>query len=311
VIVRPLRAADLDAADLVCRTAFGTFVGAPEPSRFFGDADWVRNRWRAAPEAAFAVERDGAVVGSNLLARWGSFGFFGPLSVRPDLWGAGAAKRLLEATMDLFTTWATPHLGLFTFAHSAKHVGLYRRFGFFPRFLTVVMAKPVTARERLAPEALYSALGADAREATLQACGALTGAILDGLDVAPEIRAVAALGLGDTVLVRDDAGLAGLAVCHCGPGTEAGGGACYVKFGAARPGPGAARDFERLLDACEALAAERGLGRLVAGTNTERAEAWSAMLARGFRTEIQGVAMQRPNEPGHNRPDVFVCDDWR
>jgi GNAT superfamily N-acetyltransferase len=311
VTVRPLREDDLDAADLVCRTAFGTFVGAPEPHRFFGDAEPLRNRWRADPEAAFAAERDGVLVGSNLLARWGSFGYFGPLSVRPDLWGAGVAKRLLEATMDLFTTWGTPHLGLFTFAHSAKHVGLYRRFGFFPRFLTVVMAKPVTARERLVPEALWSTLGPDAREATLQACGALTGAILDGLDVGPEIRAVAALGLGETVLVRDEAGLAGLAVCHCGPGTEAGRGACYVKFGAARPGPGAPRTFERLLDACEALAAERGLGRLVAGVNTERADAWSAMLARGFRTEIQGVAMLRPNEPGHNRPDVFVCDDWR
>ena|SRR4028118_28678 len=25
----------------------------------------------------------------------------------------------------------------------------------------------------------------------------------------------------------------------------------------------------------------------------------------------QGVAMQKPNEPGYNRPDIFVLDDWR
>jgi hypothetical protein len=24
-----------------------------------------------------------------------------------------------------------------------------------------------------------------------------------------------------------------------------------------------------------------------------------------------GVAMQKPNEPGYNRPDVFAIDDWR
>ncbi|WP_269321030.1 hypothetical protein [Fischerella sp. PCC 9605] len=32
---------------------------------------------------------------------------------------------------------------------------------------------------------------------------------------------------------------------------------------------------------------------------------------RGFRAEIIGVAMHRPNEAGYNRPDVFVLDDWR
>jgi hypothetical protein len=25
----------------------------------------------------------------------------------------------------------------------------------------------------------------------------------------------------------------------------------------------------------------------------------------------QGVAMQRPNAEGFNRPDVYVIDDWR
>ncbi len=35
----------------------------------------------------------------------------------------------------------TQHAGLFTFAHSQKHVGLYQRFGFWPRFLTALMSK--------------------------------------------------------------------------------------------------------------------------------------------------------------------------
>ena len=72
-------------------------------------------------------------------------GFFGPLSVRPDLWDRGIAKRLLESTIELFDKWGTKHAGLFTFSHSPKHIGLYQKFGFWPSFLTAIMSKPVVA----------------------------------------------------------------------------------------------------------------------------------------------------------------------
>lgn len=49
--------------------------------------------------------------------------------------------------------------------------------------------------------------------------------------LAVEIEAVDAQGLGDMLLLLED-DLAGFAVCHTGPGTEAGSGACYVKFAA-------------------------------------------------------------------------------
>src|SRR5262249_42592708 len=96
-----------------------------------------------------------------------------------------------------------------------------------------------------------------------------------------------------------------------GPGTEAGSGICYVKFGAVRPGPSAAAALERLLESCTALGASRGAIRLMAGVNTARHEAYEILLARGFRTEFQGVAMHRPNEPGYSRPGAYVLDDWR
>ena len=78
-----------------------------------------------------------------------------------------------------------------------------------------------------------------------------------------------------------------------------------------RLGPTAEELFERLLDACEALAGAQGLPRLEAGVNMARHEAYRTMLARGFRTDIQGVAMHRSNEPGYNRPGVYLIDDWR
>jgi predicted N-acetyltransferase YhbS len=149
-IVRPLRASDLDDADRIFRLAFGTFVGLPDPMQFAGDSDWIRSRFRTDPDAAFGAEIDGRLVGSNLVTTWGSVGFFGPLSVHPERWDAGVAKRLLGPTMDLFAARGTRHIGLFTFPQSAKHVGLYQRFRFWPRYLTAVMAKPVVA-DRPAP----------------------------------------------------------------------------------------------------------------------------------------------------------------
>jgi hypothetical protein len=72
------------------------------------------------------------------------------------------------------------------------------------------------------------------------------------------------------------------------------------------------RNFSKLLDACEQWAANRQATRLVAGVNAARHEAYRRMLARGFRTDLQGVVMSRPNEAAYNRPGVYLIDDdWR
>ncbi len=158
---------------------------------------------------------------------------------------------------------------------------------------------------------LFSGVAEHERAQMLVACAQVTDAIYEGLDVAREVLTVAEQGLGDTLLLWDDDGLVGLAVCHYGAGTEAGSGASYVKFGAVRPSPTAGQTFDRLLDACEAMAAEEHLGRLIAGVNTARHEAYRQMLARGFRIALQGVAMQWANQPGYNYPGVYLIDDWR
>ena len=311
ITVRPLEERDLPAADHIMRLAFGTFIGLPEPTAFMGDADYVRTRWRADPNAAFAAEVGGELIGSNFATNWGSVGFFGPLTIRPDFWDRGVGKRLMEPVMELFNKWGTRHAGLFTFPYSQKHVGLYQKFGFWPRFLTAIMSKPIEQTESASRWTRFSEVSASERDEVLGACRELTNAIYEGLDVEQEIRAVAAQDLGDTILLWDDGRLAGLAVCHTGPGTEAGSGVCYIKFGAARPGPNAEQDFSRLIDACEEMASARQLSRLVAGVNTARHEAYRQMLARGFSTNMQGVVMSRPNESGYNRPGIYLIDDWR
>ncbi len=308
--VRPLEEGDLDAADHIMRVAFRAVRGLPDAGTTFDEAECVRTRFRAAPDCAWAAELDGEVVGSVFAARWGTFGFFGPLTVRPDRWDCGVGSRLLEPVLEAFDRWGLRQAGLFTFPNSPKHLGLYQKYGFWPRFLTAVLAKQVTG---VAVEhTTLSRVPAGERAGTLEAIRELTDAVFPGLDLEGEIRAVESQQIGDTVLLFDEGRLGGVANCHCGAGSEAGSGACYVKFGAVRPGVEAAEQFERLLDTCEAFAAAAGLGRLVAGVNTGRLDAYRRMLQRGYRADLIGISMRlRPNGPDFDQPEHYVIDDLR
>jgi GNAT superfamily N-acetyltransferase len=308
VIVRDLRESDLTLADAILRSAFDTFTGV---TSLFGDKDYVHTRWLADPGAAFAAEQDGQLAGTNFVTRWGTVGFFGPLSVRPELWDQGVASRLMQATVALFDRWGTAHAGLFTFAHSPKHHGLYQKFGFWPRFLTPVMTKAPIAPRRSPQPIRYTELPPAERGRAVDACRELTATAYEGLDLEREIRAVESQGLGEVLLLDDSSGLAGMAVCHLGAGTEAGGQGCYVKFGLARPGPGAEVRFGTLLDACESLAVDHGADHIELGVNAGRHEAYAAVMARGYRVELVGVSMHRANDEGYSRPGTWLVDDWR
>ncbi len=309
VTIEPLQEKDLNEADRIFHLAFGTFVGLPDPSAFGAGSDYIRTRWKTHPHAFFAAKVDDQVIGSNFATDWGSVGFFGPLTIDPSYWDRGVGQRLLEPIMDCFSRWETKHAGLYTFAQSAKHVGLYQKFGFWPRFLTAIMTLKVNAVGN--PKAVFRKFSAVEKSQALADCREMTDEIYPGLDLSREIRAIADQQLGDTILLDGTSRVEGLAVCHCGEGTEAGPDTCYIKFGAVRSGAGAAERFDQLLMACEQLAAARGLSRLVGGVNLSRIEAFQRMRAAGFRTEFQGVAMHRPNEEGYSRSGIFAIDDWR
>jgi GNAT superfamily N-acetyltransferase len=306
ISIRNLKETELHEADRIMRLAFGTFLGLPDPMTFMGDAAYVQPRWLTDPSAAFAAEFDGTLVGSSFAANWGNFGYFGPLTVHPEQWDRGIAKRLMETMVGCFDRWGTRTAGLFTFAHSQKHVGLYQKFGFWPQYLTAIMSKRPAGRPHASWNAL-SQLPLKDHESVLRSCRDLTDSIYEGLDVRREIVSVRDQNLGDTLLVWSNSSLDGFAVCHFGRGTEAGSGRCYVKFAAAR----SEAALDTTLDACETLAATKNLSTIIAGVNTSRHEAYRHLITRGFRTDYQGVAMQRPNDRGFNRPSVYVIDDWR
>ena len=313
--VGPLKQNELEEAERIVRVAFGTFLGLPDPLEFMADRTYMAPRWRSTNVKVIAARDNGRLIGSNVATRWGSFGFFGPLTVLPEYWDRGVAQRLLESTMTVFDRWGVRHTGLFTFPHSAKHVGLYQKFGYWPRYLTAVMT--LTPEANSVPQAkssnvpvLLSALKKSERDLAIQACSKLTHKIYKGLDLTGEIRAVLAQRTGDVVLTYTRGVLDAFAVCLNGPGSEGGEKTCYVKFGAARGGTGAGQRFDKLLEACEVFASSRGAS-VEAGVNSAREDAYRRMRSRGYRVAIQGVAMHRPHMDGFNRTDAYVIDDWR
>ena len=310
-VIAPLAEFELPEAKRIVRTAFGTLLGVPDPEAFWADRDFVYGRWRAPHVATFGASIDGHLVGSNFATKWGSVGFFGPISVRPDLQERGIAQSLLAATMEQFAAWGTTHNGLYTFAQSAKHVALYQKFGFHARFLTAIMTTPARQTGPIPGSSRFSALSHAEKAAALAASREVTESLYPGLDLSDEIATVDAQGLGDTVLLEGNGGLAAFAICHYGPRSEAGEDTCFIKFGAVRATPAAEQDYGRLLDACEALALSVGMPALLAGANMARHEAYQFLVARGFRTAIQGVTMHQRNEPGYSRAGVYIIDDWR
>jgi GNAT superfamily N-acetyltransferase len=310
--VGPLKENELEEAEHIFRVAFGTFLGLPNPLDFMGDRDFMTPRFRSNHVKVLAAREGGCLIGSNVVTRWGSFAFIGPLTVLPEYWDRGVAQRLLESTMTIFDRWGVRQSGLFTFSHSAKHVGLYQKFGYWPQYLTAILTFTPEAPQAEAANVpmLLSALKKSQREAAIEACGKLTHKIEKGLDLSGEIKAVLAQRTGDVVLIYTRSALDAFAVCLNGPGSEGGEKTCYVKFGAARGGVGAGDRFDKLLDACEAFAASRGAA-VEAGMNLAREDAYRHIRARGYRVGNQGVAMQRPHLVGFNRPDVYVIGDWR
>jgi GNAT superfamily N-acetyltransferase len=304
-----LKKQEVEEADRIVRLAFGTFLGVPNPLEFMGDRHFLKPRYSSRHVKVLAARDGGRLIGTNVVTRWGSFGFFGPLTVLPDYWDQGVAQRLLEPAMAVFKRWGVRHTGLYTFANSAKHVALYQKFGYWPRYLTAIMNGPAEGKGAENPT-LLSSLKKGSREEAILDCARLANKVDKGLDLTGEIRAALAQPASDVVLHYTGTVLDGFAVCLQGPGSEGGEKTCYIKFGAARAGSGAEDRFDRLLAACEGFASSRH-ATIEAGVNLAREQAYRRMRSRGYRVAAQGVAMQRPHAEGFNRSGVFVIDDWR
>jgi GNAT superfamily N-acetyltransferase len=309
--VGALRVDELEEAGRIVRLAFGTFLGLPNPLEFMGDREFVTPRWRARNTKLLAARDNGKLVGSNIATRWGSFAFFGPLTVLPEYWNRGVAQQLLAATMKIFERWGVRHSALFTFPQSPRHVRLYQKFGYWPGSLTALMkrapAPPAWALvESTEVPVLLSSLAKKEQAQAIAACARLTNTFERGLDLGDELRAVVAQRIGEVILIEGRRAQDAFAVCMHGAGSEGGAKTCYVKFAAAR----SVERFEHLLDAIDAFALAQG-SEVEAGVSLACKDAFERMRARGYRAVTMGVAMQKPHGDGFNRATAYVLNDWR
>ena len=307
-----LKENDWDRGDAIFRTAFATFLGT-DPVTMFGDSDLFRTRCRAGNTRVLAARRDGTLVGSNVLTRWGKLGWFGPLTVTPELWDQGVAKALMEATERVFDEWGVSHRALFTFAQSGKHLGLYQRFGYWPGPLTPILDRTVVAASPQPPPgiSLFSERPESDQGALLREIRELGDGLLPGLDLTSEVESARDQGIGETVLLRDGSRLAGYGVCYLGPGGESRHHETYVKFAAVSPGSGREHRVRDLLSGLEWLGASRESPEIGFGCNLSHRETYRALVARGYRAAFVGVAMVSGPDTAYLRPELDVLDDWR
>jgi GNAT superfamily N-acetyltransferase len=309
ISIAPLERGDLPAADRILRLAFGTQYGLSDPLAFAPGSEMVRSRLHAPHVRSVKASRNGELMGSAFISRWGSLAVFGPLTVDPDAWGLGIGSRLLDACLGIGSEWGVASIGLFTLPDSPKHLHLYRKHGFWPGSLTALTEKRVTGSTSKVET--LGGLDGRARVTAIEGCRALASSVSDGLDLTGEIDCLAEPGKGDVVIVRERGRIVAFALCHLGAGSEAVAGSCYVKFAAVRPGAGGAGLLDDLLDACETFAAEGGACRLEVGVSLGRRRAAELLAERGHRTFRHGVAMHRPPDESSVEPAPFVLYDWR
>lgn len=313
VIIRHMVKEDLIEADRIIRLAFGTFRGLDDPENFRSDARFAHPRFSADPFASFVAESNGKVIGSNFGLHWGSVGIFGPLTVHPDYWDNGIGSKLMEPVLKCFEEWSVTHSGAMTFANSPKHVNLYRKFGYHPRFLIPVLSKKLESPPTTNSKLIWSSYSecVEDQEKYLDECNKVTNTVYPGLDLGFEIKTVHKMNFGETLILFDENKVVGFAICHCGSDTEAGNDKCYIKFGAVKANSDAQVNFMNLLNACEELALSKGLSILTGGVNAGRYNAYQSMLKQNFSIDFLGVCLHRPNDDAYNVANRYVIDDWR
>ncbi len=249
--------------------------------------------WRYAIEGAgegAMLWRDGLgrIAAFNLAHASGREGWMGPLAVREDLQGQGLGRTIVRAGIERLRAAGCTTIGLETMPRTMDNIGFYAGLGFVPQRLTLTLTLDGTPGTDQRP-LLLGQLGGAAREEAIAECAELVAALRPGADYSREIALTLRFGLGDCVLLRDDADvLIGFALFHDVPLVE-----------------GRLREEIRVLKCalaeetlmarmCEALAMQTrrsGALRCAVRLQGEYTAAFRTMIARGARVRWTDLRM--------------------
>jgi GNAT superfamily N-acetyltransferase len=264
--------------------------------------------WRYAIEdagdgAMCWVDLDDWIVAFNVAHQSGAEGWMGPLAVRPEWQGTGIGKAVVSAGIDLLRSRGCSVIGLETMPRTMDNIGFYSRLGFIPGRMTVTFAFEAKPGR---PQRL-SSLGSADSEAAIEQCSQLVQSLQAGVDFASEIRLTRALGIGDTVLLRDRHGVQGFALCHDAalvegrPRDEVRVLKLAVRDAAALPA---------LLGAVGGFARECGAARAAVRVQGEYPRAYQALVALGARVRWTDLRMTLAGHEEQVPAEGIVFSNW-
>jgi GNAT superfamily N-acetyltransferase len=191
-------------------------VGVRVP--FLNPAVWRYAIEDAADGALLWRDERGQVAAFNMVHRSGVEGWMGPLAVRSEFQGVGIGKEIVTRGIEWLKEQGAAVIGLETMPRTMDNIGFYSRLGFLPGRLTLTVTIDAATADR--PALLMGRLAAREKERTIEACATLLGYLAPGYDYTREIVLTDERSLGDTLLLRDDEGIVGFALCHTTPLVE-------------------------------------------------------------------------------------------
>jgi GNAT superfamily N-acetyltransferase len=250
-------------------------------------------------------ERD-AIAAFNVAHRSGREGWMGPLAVRPDRQGTGIGKTVVRTAADWLIDRGVTTLGLETMPRTPENIGFYARLGLVPGHLTVTLTNEIATRGHPAPVLLSRRQGAEKDEG-VAAVGRLVQSLASGYDFSREILLTAELGLGDTSLVDGVDGLDAMVLWHSAPLADTRGrDEVRVLKLAARD----AHAFEAAIAATEAAAAKAGIRRVAVRCQTNYADAFRRLIARGYRVRWTDLRMSLEGYPERSPEAGVLFSNW-
>jgi len=322
--IRRVRKGDLSKVRDVIEQAFGDFferqVGT-RPRQVFGGAQYVHHRWLMEPWGCFVAEEgEGKIVGAAVAVMWGTVGLVGPIAVLTNYQNQDIGQQLLAACQEFFDENHATLQGLATYPYSPKHLMLYQKFGYRPKGLVVITAKPLDRRQIVQATGSsklgvtvrrYSGLEEVKKKAAMLKIRRITNGIWRGMDVGKEVEIVEGLNLGDTLLLEKGREAIGFAIHHTPGVSEAPHGSVYIKFLAIDSRHRRPEYLHTLLGAIEELALAAQLSRVVVPAYTYYWTAYQTLLERGYHIDFTMVRMKRGKQGDHEDPSDLVLDDWR
>ena len=232
----------------------------------------------------------------------------GPLCVRPDRQLGGLGKEIVIAAVEWLKGRGARTIGLETMPRTVDNIGFYSRLGFVPGHVTLTLTVETGARGRRDLELVSLArLNAAARRARLDEIRELVSALAPGYDFTREIELTLELALGDVVVFARDGRLAGFALCHAVPLAE-GGGRDEVR--ALKVGAADVSALLGVLDAALAWARRHAVRRFAVRCQTAYAEAYHALVERGFRVRWSDLRMTLAGFPEQHPAPGVLWSNW-